>query len=184
VRRSDLSPSSLAISMRAPLSFDMELIVSPPFPINMPINSWAIWMDCCCGLEGFDSNRRLSSNAFKFSTLLPRPSSPCLSRARLRVSSIIFLANSTHSGGPVMCTSLSSGFSAVASLEMSMRAPLSFFRSLIVSPFLPMRMPTNSCEIFMTCALGFVAPVSSRALFRVSSIMALAFSTHALAPLR
>mmetsp|Transcript_13559 Transcript_13559/g.39050 ORF Transcript_13559/g.39050 Transcript_13559/m.39050 type:complete len:201 (-) Transcript_13559:1087-1689(-) len=174
--------SSLLISILTPLSLEMELMVSPPFPINIPIKSWRTSIDCCPGLLMLlDTRRSLTSSIDNFDT--EAWSSAWRSFARLNVSSTIFLANSTHSGGPVMWTKRSSGFSALASFEMSIRAPLSFLRSLIVSPFLPMRMPTNSWEILITEALGFVLPCNSLALFNVSSIMALAFSTHIFVPL-
>lgn len=37
--------SSLAISIRQALSWEMILMVSPPLPISLPINSWAILID-------------------------------------------------------------------------------------------------------------------------------------------
>mmetsp|Transcript_95302 Transcript_95302/g.226990 ORF Transcript_95302/g.226990 Transcript_95302/m.226990 type:complete len:313 (+) Transcript_95302:2354-3292(+) len=99
------------------------------------------------------------------------------------MSSIIFLANSTHSGGPVMCTCLSVEPSSSASLAMSMRAPLSFLRSLMVSPPRPMSMPISSWGTFSVQAFGLTWPVRSLAFSIASSMSFFALSTASWSPL-
>mmetsp|Transcript_55701 Transcript_55701/g.180851 ORF Transcript_55701/g.180851 Transcript_55701/m.180851 type:complete len:248 (+) Transcript_55701:2997-3740(+) len=93
------------------------------------------------------------------------------------MSSIIFFAYSTHSGGPERWTRRSSGLPSFAgSLEMSIRAPLSFFNSRTVSPPLPINRPMSSCGTRTMFAFGLLAPLRSRALPRVSSMSCLALS--------
>mmetsp|Transcript_34694 Transcript_34694/g.95629 ORF Transcript_34694/g.95629 Transcript_34694/m.95629 type:complete len:361 (-) Transcript_34694:1621-2703(-) len=173
-----LSPFSAAspraISIRTPLSFDIMLIVSPPLPISSLTNSCSTWIVICVGLVGFTSSTAFTpSDSMRspvvvlFSARRPRPS----------LSSIAFRAYSMPSIGPVMCTRRSSVLSALTSLRMSMRAPLSFSKSLIISPPLPINLPMRSCETFNTCPLG--APpilITSRALVKVSSIICFALS--------
>mmetsp|Transcript_107354 Transcript_107354/g.299910 ORF Transcript_107354/g.299910 Transcript_107354/m.299910 type:complete len:322 (+) Transcript_107354:2033-2998(+) len=103
------------------------------------------------------------------------------------MSSTILQAYSTHSGGPLMCTRRSLQPSTAGSFWMSMRAPLSFFNSLMVSPALPISFPIRSCGTFMHIALGFFdpsRPLFSRDLFSTSSIIFFARSMHSWEPLR
>mmetsp|Transcript_95323 Transcript_95323/g.269466 ORF Transcript_95323/g.269466 Transcript_95323/m.269466 type:complete len:306 (-) Transcript_95323:730-1647(-) len=177
MRLSPSSPrSSLQISIRAPLSLEISLIVSPPFPMSIPISSCGTWMVSWLG----DFESSIAGPV----ALRGASDKPVRSRARPSMSSIIFLAYSTHSGGPLRCTRRSLELDSVGSFEMSIRAPLSFLSSLMVSPPLPISMPMSSCCTLMMWALGLLGPVRSRALFNVSSIICRALSTQSWEPLR
>mmetsp|Transcript_10482 Transcript_10482/g.18682 ORF Transcript_10482/g.18682 Transcript_10482/m.18682 type:complete len:207 (+) Transcript_10482:881-1501(+) len=184
--RSPRCRSSLLISILAPVSRCSLEMVSPPRPMSAPIMESGTWIMRAPGGADLPPSRPESRLVSRFS------------RERPSTSSIMFLALSMPSGGPLTSTALSSGSSVGTSFWISMRTAQSKEIFLMVSPPFPMSMPINSFLTFTVIEVGLESSTSvlfslssSSSVFTlrpsldfpsISSIIFLAYSTHSGGP--